>query len=141
MKPVHHLLTAGFFIAAVTVTLPAAAATDDLDLPKAPHEMTLVDWHSFSATLVDALKSDNDALVQSAMRLTIQYDTKVDVRRAIPALMSVYRDHNNEAMRRLAVVTLGHTGSRFATEYLRLNLEFEKSPAVKNTIRGILVEA
>jgi hypothetical protein len=120
---------------------PATASTDDLALPKAKDEMSVVDWAAYSSRLVDGLRSSNDGIMQSALRLSIQYAGFVDVSPALLEVMKVYREHDDERVRHLAVVALASTGSRMALGYLQLSKDFESSAAIKRTIKAVTAEA
>lgn len=132
---------AGFIAAVILAFLllvpQARASTSDLELPRAQNEMTATDWASYGEVLVDAIKSGNELLVRAALRLSIQYAESVDVSAAIIDMMSVYREHDDDRVRQLAAVALASTESAIALGYLRLSVDFEKSPAVKRTIKAL----
>jgi hypothetical protein len=128
-------------VAFVLAVPPATASPDDLALPKSRDQMSAVDWAAYSSRLVDGLKSSNSGIMQSALRLSIQYAGLVDVSPALIEVMRVYREHDDERVRHLAVVALASTGSRMALDYLQLSEDFESSPAIKRTIRAVTAEA
>ncbi|QXD16634.1 hypothetical protein GQ464_006750 [Rhodocaloribacter litoris] len=95
-------------------------------------------WDVFSKRLVEALHTKHDGLREAAMRLIIQYGDRVDVKDAVFDVMRLYRDHDDENLRRMAIVTLGSMKSNWAISFLRLSEEYEKSPALKQTIRAVV---
>lgn len=139
MKTVsRHILVAAL---CCTFALSAQAGTNPvLTLPAPVAEMTPAKWEAFSENLITALGSENEGLQVEAMRLAIQYASEVDVRAARFDLMRLYRDHENEAVRRMAVVTLGTTGDGWAMGFLRRSVQFEKSPSVRQTIAAVVTQ-
>jgi hypothetical protein len=99
--------------------------------------MTAVDWAAYSHRLVDGMRSESPGIVQAALRLSIQYATLVDVNEAVVDMMKIYRNHSDERVRHLAAVALASTGSDLALGYLRLSLDYEKSPAIQRTIKAV----
>jgi len=115
-----------------------AAPAEELALPAPLSDMTTEQWHAFSHSLVDGIASENEGLRTAAMRLSVQYAGRVDVTSALIDVMSIYRNHPDDNVRRMAVVTLGSMNSSLAKGYLELSQQYEKSPAVKRTIRAVL---
>ena len=145
MKKITTLLAVGV----VTLGLSVAAYTgpDPGDDPKA--EMAELDasakaavskaaWSAFSKNLVNALKSDHDGLREAAMRFVIQYGDRVEVQAAVFDVMRIYRNHDDQKLRRMAVVTLGHMNSDWAISFLRLSAAYESSDALRHTIRSVV---
>ncbi len=102
-----------------------------------PH-MSQVKWEAFSNNLVKALASNHKGLQQSAMRLIIQYDKQVNVDRAVFDVIRIYRDSEDECMRRMAVVALGKMENAWANDFLKRSVRFERSPVVRSQIRAVL---
>lgn len=94
----------------------------------------------FSKNLVNALQSEHEGIKTTAMGMVIRYGDQVDVKEAVIDVMRVYRDHESESMRRLAVVTLGKMNSSMAISYLERAVQFEKSPALKKTMQAVIAE-
>jgi hypothetical protein len=139
MFNVYNIRLAACGVALVfTATAVAAAPTTELALPAPLSEMSVEQWDSFSHSLVDGIASDNEGIRTSAMRLSVQYAGRVDVTDALIDVMSIYRNHADDNVRRMAVVTLGSMNSSLAKGYLELSQQFEKSPTVKRTIRAVL---
>lgn len=111
-----------------------------LTMPAPATEMSIEQWQSFSGSLVAALASNHNGLQQGAMRLALQYSDNVDVRAGLVDIMRIYRNHEDENVRRLAVVTLGSIHSTLAVNYLRLNEAFESSETIRKTIRAVLAQ-
>ncbi|NBC16346.1 MAG: hypothetical protein GVY18_03410 [Bacteroidetes bacterium] len=103
--------------------------------------LATVDWAAFSTNLVNALATDNDGLQQSAMQLIIKYRERVDVHRARFDVMRLYRDHDDDRVRRMAVVTLGAMDNNWALGFLARSVTFEDDPAVRHTIQAVLADA
>lgn len=134
------ILSAALMLSTASITQAKSGDTDLLSMPAPAAEMTTAQWQSFSDNLVAALATDHEGLRRGAMRLVLQYADNVDVRGGLIDVMRIYRNHPDENVRRLAVVTLGSMNSSLAINYLRLNESFEQSPAVKRTIRAVLAE-
>ncbi len=105
-----------------------------------PSSISAAEWQVFSKNLVQALQSDHEGMQQAAMRLVIQYGDKVDVQAAVFDVMRLYRDHEDEQVRRLAVVTLGQMNNKWAIRFLERSIEFEKSDTVRHTIESVVSE-
>lgn len=101
-------------------------------------DLSRAEWATFSKQLVRALTSDHEGLQLSAMQLVIKYGERVDVKRARYDVMRLYRDHENERVRRMAVVTLGEMNSPWAMQFLSRSRNFEKSDDVRQTITAVL---
>ncbi len=98
------------------------------------------DWDVFSKNLVKSLKSDNQGVKLSAMQQVIAYAESVNVDDAIFDIVEVYRSHPALKVRQLALTTLYKTNNAWAMDFLKRNLEFEKSPVLKAQIYHILNE-
>ncbi len=97
--------------------------------------MTDAKWESFSKSLVRGLASEHKGLQQSAMRLAIQYAENTDISAAVFDLVKIYRNSDDENMRRMAVVTIGKMQHPWAMDFLARSERFEKSPCVRKQIR------
>ena len=97
-------------------------------------------WDAFSDNLTHALKMDNDGVRMAAMQLVIRHGANVDVKDAIFDVVRVYRGHEDDNMRRLAVVTLGQMQSPWAIGFLRLSEDYETSDTVRQTIRAVVAD-
>lgn len=101
-------------------------------------ETAQTDWNAFSKNLVKSLKSDNEGIRLSAMQQVITYADKVNVDDAVFDIVQVYRSHQDVKVRQLALTTLHKTNNAWAMDFLKRNLEFEKSPVLKTQIYHIL---
>ena len=99
------------------------------------------DWNAFGKNLVKNLKSDNEGIRLSAMQQVITYADNVNVDAAIFDIVQVYRSHADLKVRQLALTTLHKTNNAWAMDFLKRNLEFEKSPVLKAQIYHILNDA
>ncbi len=97
-------------------------------------------WQTFSENIVTALKSDNDGLKQSALQMIIRYPDKLWVHDATFDIYNIYRYHENEKMRQLALIALSKMNNQWFQQELRRELDQEKSPALRKQIRAILAE-
>jgi len=84
-----------------------------------------MDWDILSQNLVNALKSDNPGLQQSAMRLIIQYANHIHVEAAVFNVMRLYRQSDDSKVRQLALVTLHKIGNAHAMDFVKRNLKYE----------------
>ncbi len=97
-------------------------------------------WDAFSSNLVTALKSEHDGLKSAAMGMIIRYSAQVEVKDAVFEVLSIYQNHENEAMRRMALVTLGQMDSGFAIKFLERAERFENSPALRHTLQAVVAD-
>lgn len=95
-------------------------------------------WDVFGDRLVDALQSDHEGLQEAAMRLVIQHGDMVNVKPAVFDVVRIYREHEDENMRRMAVVALSNMDSRWAIRFLQRSEKFEDSPTIQHTIRAVV---
>ena len=95
-------------------------------------------WKAFSTNLIHALAMDNDGVRVAAMQYIIRYGDKLDVDAAVFDVMRLYRSHDDDNVRRMAVVALGQMQSRGAIGFLRLSEEYEKSETVRQTIQAVV---
>lgn len=103
-------------------------------------EATTQQWDAFSKNLVKALTSGHQGLQTAAMSRVVQYGDKVNVDEAMFEVMSLYRNHDDDSVRRLAVVTLGKMNSDWAINYLKLAERYEKSTTVRRTIHAVVAD-
>ena len=113
--------------------VPPAAA-----LAATPVERLAAHWTLFSGGLVDALASGHDGAQQGALRMIIFYGDQLDVKASVFDVVRIYRNHEDDRMRRMAVVALGKMQSRWAIDFLTRSLGFEKTPAVRKTMQAVI---
>ena len=131
-------LAASALLVSTTVAATPIDGEEDLALPAPVAQMTEAQWSAFSDNLVRALNSENEGMQHAAMRYSIQYAKDVDVGDATISMMAIYRTHDDENVRRMAVVALASLKSDFVVNYLRLHQTHEKSVPVKRTIKAVL---
>ena len=96
-------------------------------------------WKVFSKNLVHALRMDKDGVKTAAMQYIIRYNTLLDVNEAALDVARLYRNHEDDNVRRMAVVALGKMQSGWAIGYLRLSMQYEKSETVRQTMQAVIV--
>jgi hypothetical protein len=96
------------------------------------------EWNTFSDNLIQALKSENDGLKASAMQLIIKHADRVWVHEAAYEVYKIYRNHENDKMRQLALVTLYKMQNPWFLESLEKELADEKSTAIRHQMMAIL---
>jgi hypothetical protein len=139
--PLLVLLLISFAMTAPLHASPDPDAPTLVDPALTTDNLMTVDWEAFSTNLVRALGTENDGLQNTAMQLVIKYADRVDVHRARFDVMRLYRDHDDDRVRRMAVVTLGAMKNNWALGFLARSVAFEKDPAVRHTIQAVLVDA
>lgn len=141
------------FLALVgTFSINAFAHTDDVKKAKTQaealaalnaSEAAAVDaatWKVFSKNLIHALRMDNDGVKTAAMQYIIRYNTQLDVDEAAIDVARLYREHEDDNVRRMAVVALGKMQSDWAIGYLRLSKNYEKSETIRQTMQAVIAE-
>ena len=112
-----------------------------LEAPANPATMTKEDWKAYSNKIEEALASHHDGLKFSALRMIIMYGENLELSPlATFDVMRIYRDHENERARRMAVVTLGHMDDNWAIAFLERSLKFEKTDCIKHTMQATIVD-
>ncbi len=99
-----------------------------------------VNWKLVSKNLVRSLASENDGLRQSAMDFFVKHSDKLDINDAVYSVMNVYRNHKDERVRKLALVTLYKMQNTWAMEFLKVDLRFQDSKELKRMVAAILQE-
>lgn len=87
-------------------------------------------WEAFSKNLIKAVESTNEGLQISAMRMIILYNDNLDVKDAAFDLVRIFRNHPDQRVRRLAMVTLYYIQNDWAMYFLKRNRQFEKDKAI-----------
>ncbi|MFQ5569294.1 MAG: HEAT repeat domain-containing protein [Rhodothermales bacterium] len=95
-------------------------------------------WDQLSKGLIDAIGSDHDGAKQGALRMIIFYGDQLDVSAAVFDVVRIYRDHEDNRLRRMAVVALGKMKSPWAIDFLERSVRFEKTPSVRQTIQAVV---
>ncbi len=112
-----------------------------IEAPANPAAMTQEDWAAYSHKLEDALASHHDGLKLSALRMIIQYGDYMEMSDlAVFDVVRIYRNHDNERARRMAVATLGHMKNNWAIAFLERSLRFEKTECIKHTMQATIAD-
>jgi hypothetical protein len=126
MKLFQHVFTGAF------LTLSLLAWRNSHATEKA------VNWKLVSKNLVRALASENEGLRQSAMNFFVQHADKLDINDAVFDVMRIYRNHEDERVRMLALVTLYKMQHKWAMGFLKRDLKFQDSAKLKRMVAAIL---
>ena len=97
-------------------------------------------WNKASKNMVAGLKDGNDGLKQSIMQNVIRFSDSLDVDEAVFDIMSIYRDHEDEGMRQLALIALYKMKNSWALSFLERAIKFEKSDRLRKSICAILYD-
>ena len=125
-----------FSLFALCMTLVGSATAGPA--PSTPPAEVEARWAVFSRNIVDALESDHEGLQQGALRMIIQYGTQIDAQEAVFDVVRLYRDHEDENVRRMAVVALGTMQDPWVMDFLERSLNYERSPVIRKQIRAAL---
>lgn len=99
-----------------------------------------VNWKLVSKNLVRSLATGNDGLRQSAMDFFIKHSDRLDINAAVYDVMHIYRNHKDERVKKLALVTLYKMENKWAMEFLKVDLRFQDSEELKRMVAAILQE-
>jgi len=138
MKRSSILLVALLTSVAFSTTALASPATDTIPPHPATPNLPAAHWKAFSVNLVKALLSDNEGLKLAALQHVINYGDAVNVEAAKFEIVRLYRDHEKERVRRMAVVALGAMHDEWAIDFLKRSVEFEPSDEVRQTMQAVL---
>ena len=97
-------------------------------------------WKRASKNMVAGLRDGNDGLKQSIMQNIIRFSDSLDVDEAVFDIMSIYRDHEDEGMRQLALIALYKMKNSWALSFLERAIKFEKSDRLRKSICAILYD-
>ncbi|MDZ4698948.1 MAG: HEAT repeat domain-containing protein [Rhodothermales bacterium] len=144
-------------LAAVMIMTPLAAAHAQRSAPTvittldpatireaAPAHQDLItlsiqDWRAYGERLAAALTSSTEGMTQSALQRLIQYgDFMPATRQTVMEVVTIYRNNEDDRVRRMAVVALGKLGDDWSMAYLKRAVHFEKNPEVRHTITYVL---
>lgn len=99
---------------------------------------TEADWTAFSKNLVRALGTPNEGLQISAMSMVVRYGDNLDVNNAVFDVVRIFRNNKNPKIRQLALVTLYKMQNKWAVDFLKRNLKFEKDKNILNQSQWIV---
>jgi|GEM_PF-2513589 len=96
-------------------------------------------WKAFGDRIEEALAADHEGFKQGAMRLIIAHGDKLDIdRNAVFDLVRIYRNDDNDNMRRMAVVALGELEDSWSMDFLNRSIRFESTPKIKHTLFAVV---
>ena len=101
-------------------------------------DQPIKNWEAFSKNLIMALKSSNEGLQRSAMQQIIVYADQLNVKKGVLELSRIYSNHEDDGVRRLAMMAMYKIDRKWAVEYLRKNIKFEKSGKLKKDIFAMI---
>jgi len=126
----NRLFMSSIFIMIIVFAMSTLVVAGDVDTK----------WDKASRNMVEGLKYGNDGLKQSILQNIIRFGDSLDVNEAIFEIMRIYRNHENEGMRQLALIALHKTNNDWAMAFLERAVKFEKSPKLRKSICAILRE-
>lgn len=104
-------------------------------------EKANVNWDEFSTSLVSALRSENEGVRISAMKLSIRHGENVDVSMGRYAVMEEFLNNDSPKVRQLALVTLSSINNTMDMGYLQRHLAYEEDDSIKKHLAAILYES
>lgn len=150
----HHLIVAcTFAVLFLGTTLTASAQLSapanhliDLDVSdikleskRAPESLTKAEWSDYSERLKDALTNEQAGVQQSALQQIIRYGSFFNSdKETVFEIVSIYRNHDDDRMRRMAVMALGELEDAWAMGFLKRAVRFETSSEMAHTTRYVL---
>ncbi len=113
-----------------------------LNQPEVRAHVTRAQWDTFGDNLEKALACGHEGVQQSALRMIIFYGDNLSISRTgVHETVRIYRDHDDDRVRRMAVVALGKIKDPWGLDMLKRSARFEKSPGVRHTIQAVLAES
>ncbi len=110
-----------------------------LNQPEVRAHVTRAQWDIFSDNLEKALACGHEGVQQGALRMIIFYGDNLTINRSgVHDAVRIYRDHQDDRLRRMAVVALGKIQDSWGLDMLKRSARFEKSPSVRQTILAVL---
>ena len=103
--------------------------------------LSATEWVAYSNRISEALASDVNGLREAALRMTVLYGDQLNLdRRDTFEMIRVFRDHENNRMRRLAIVALNAHDDHWGMEMLARSYKFEDDPACRYQIAAVLLD-
>ncbi len=113
-----------------------------LNQPEVRAHVTRAQWDTFSDNLEKAMACGQEGVQQGALRMIIFYGDNLTISRSgVHDALRIYRDHDDDRLRRMAVVALGKIQDPWGLDMLKRSVRFEKSPGVRHTIQAVLAES
>ena len=110
-----------------------------LNQPEVRARVSRAEWDTFSDNLEQALACGHEGVQQGALRMIIFYGNNLAISRAgVHEAVRIYRDHEDDRLRRMAVIALGKIQDSWGLDMLKRSARFEKSPSVRQTILAVL---
>ena len=104
-----------------------------------PATMTKADWSNYSKRLIETLTNENKGLQQSALQRIIRYGSYMENdRETVLEIVKIYRSHDDDRMRHMAVIALGELNDKWAMDYLKRAVHFEESSTIAHSMKYIL---
>ena len=96
-------------------------------------------WFHCNERLKKALIAGNSGLQESALHRIIRYGAYLPADKAtVFEVMKIYRNHDDDRMRRMAVIALGELEDAWAMGFLKQAVKFEQNERVAHTIKYVL---
>ena len=93
-----------------------------------------VNWKLVNKQLVHSLKSQNETIQQCAMQCVIAWSEWVNVDDAVFDVMRIFRYHEDQKVRQMALMTLYKMNNDYARDRMKMFIKFEDNPKIKRSL-------
>ncbi len=122
-----------YFIVLAILAFSSQAAAQDVAITDTL--LTPSQWVEFNQNIAVAIQSDNAGVREGALRMVIRYGLYLHMDRdAAFDIVRIYRNNEDAAVRRMAVIALGNMEDRWAIEFLDMLSRFEESDTIRKTM-------
>lgn len=98
------------------------------------------DWNAFSKNLSNCLCTCNLGVKLAALQHIITYSDSLDMNEAVFDIVCLYRNHENEKVKQLALTALYKIEDEWAMDFLSRHYKYEESEILKSQIRHMIYE-
>ena len=88
--------------------------------------------------LVHSLQSQNETVQKCAMQCVIAWSEWVNVDDAVFDVMRIFRYHEDQKVRQLALMTLYKMNNDYARDRMKMFIKFEDNPKIKRSLEYIV---
>ena len=93
-----------------------------------------VNWELVNKQLVHSLQSQNETIQQCAMQSVITWSEWVNVDDAVFDVMRIFRYHEDQKVRQMALMTLYKMNNDYARDRMKMFIKFEDNPKIKRSL-------